>query len=164
MKSPLNHHENNGYNPIHIPISYLFHPKSHSQNSILPHLYTILDFHHFIMVYPSPHPVTPLCLERDSPMGRQRGVSHFCVNRQGFGFANAEGPPLATAPATSWGWWTIGKAMGKPYVRWCPRERNRVQLGSHNSHNSLWVFVGDISIVFMGFINQFFSRLGGTTL
>ena len=101
MKSPLNHHENNGYNPIHIPISYLFHPKSHSQNSILPHLYTILDFHHFIMVYPSPHPVTPLCLERDSPMGRQRGVSHFCVNRQGFGFANAEGPPLATAPATS---------------------------------------------------------------
>ena len=53
----------------------------------------------------------------------------------------------------------MGKPMGKAYVRWCPRERNRVQIISLTM-----VCVGDISIVFIwGLYTIFLLRLGGTT-
>lgn len=165
-----------------IPFTSLY-PMCWIQNPIhktlyFPHLYTILDFHglgiydHFIMAISQStprDPVTPLCLARDSPMGRQRGVSHFCINRQGFGFANAEGPPVATAPATSWGVVnhrkTHGKSHGKTLQGGAPRERNRVQIwGSHHSHFThyglCWWY---ICVVFMGFIHQYSKRSGGTT-
>ena len=48
------------------------------------------------------------------------------------------------------------------YPRWCPQSIAKL-VNKHNS-NFTMVFVGVIFIVFMGFINQSTSRLGGTTL